>query len=213
MFSEDHIEKLASTLQYARDNQILTCRTTGLPVDDRFEDLDYARKHVTGCQRWEEKRMLVNCISHIRLSGTNCEADGDFPCTDQSKHYTGEWCFQDGDPDDRFANWGGQRVTFSIKKYYEGGSSAENNYEGWAIVRRWQRPGFEPELDEDGEVIPGEDDGMIEKLCWIAPYSYNQNLPPFDGWVPADPLAKGNPTIKYMLNESLSRIRWGLFDR
>ena len=126
---------------------------------------------------------MYQCISHIELIGTTCNADGayerDWPCWDS---------FQQ--PEERTARWGGQRVTFEIKFL------KENDYEGWAIVRRNPQ-----EYDEDGVRI--FDDDIVEKRCWIAPCTTNRKHPPLKGWVPCDPLASGNPTIKYILNNSI----------
>ena len=44
---------------------------------------------------------------------------------------------------------------------------------------------------------------MVKKLCWIAPCSKNRKLPPLQGWIPSDPAARGTPTLKYILRESI----------
>ena len=53
-------------------------------------------------------------------------------------------------------------------------------------------------MDEDGDPI-----GVDKKKCWIATQSTNHRYPPRKGWVSCDPLAKGNPEIKYVLNEEI----------
>ena len=54
--------------------------------------------------------------------------------------------------------------------------------------------------DEEGEV---DSNSVVKKKCWIAPHSSNLKYPPLKGWVPCDPLARGNPTIKYVLNDEI----------
>ena len=81
-------------------------------------------------------------------------------------------------------------VTFRIEFW------KDEAFEGWAIVRRYPPT----RLDEDGEPDP---DSIVKQKCFIAPYSKNRKRPPLRGWVSVDQLAYGNPTIKYILNESI----------
>ena len=43
----------------------------------------------------------------------------------------------------------------------------------------------------------------VDRKCWYAPHSMNRQLPPLKGWIPCDPLAKGNPTIALILRDSI----------
>ena len=46
-------------------------------------------------------------------------------------------------------------------------------------------------------------DESQQEIYWWAPYSQNLYMPPLRGWVPCNELAKGNPTLKYILNETV----------
>eukprot|EP00956_Cyclotella_meneghiniana_P014120 scaffold20986_cov42-Cyclotella_meneghiniana.AAC.1 len=74
----------------------------------------------------------------------------------------------------RIATNDGGRLTFMIERTKKDGD------EVWAIVRY-----------------------PANKIYWWAPYSQNLSVPPLRGWVPCDELAKGNPTLKYILNETV----------
>lgn len=59
---------------------------------------------------------------------------------------------------------------------------------------------FQPILEgDDGEDPEPDFKATEENKCWIAPCIHNRKCPPLKGWIPADPVARGNPTIKYIL--------------
>jgi len=193
MFTEEHLIKLAPILQYSRDNWermgLINGETSRLINDLDQVSENFPKQFVSDCKSWEEYDLLKRCISHIELSGSKCKADGNFEkdmnCWDVYS-----------DLDERTYTWGGETVTFRIQ-YWE-----DDSFEGWAIVRR--TPPIliaeDGESDDDGEL---DYDSIVETRCWIAPYSKNRKRPPLRGWVSSDPMARGNPTIKYVLRESI----------
>ena len=184
MFTEEHIKKLAPLLKHCRDIRHPCC--SSLVVEGNSMDLqhkDFPKEFVAVCEKWEVENLLERCIDEIELSGTKCSADGAYYQFDSENFYQPE-------DEERTWVWGEQRVSFAIKFL------KDNDYEGWAIVR------INPqEYDEDGVAVEINPD--FEKRCWIAPYSKNRKYPPLKGWIPSDPLATGNPTIKYILNKSI----------
>lgn len=195
MFSEEQLAKLVPVLKYSKN------KYPGISTDFenrhsngniRIDMQNFPREFISTCQDWEQWNLLRSCISHVELSGTNCNADGDYfrngGCWDE--YNTNNW---DDDRRERTATWGGRRVTFAVK-YWE--PRAEDRFEGWSIVR------FLPtQLDEDGDQVFDEE--VVETKCWVAPNSTNLRYPPLKGWISCDPLARGNPTIKYILNEEI----------
>jgi hypothetical protein len=191
MFEEKHLVILAPLLKYSIENKknlglrlisedrLITARGVGL------DNTDFPKQFISKCQNMEQCHLLKRCIWYIELSGSHCKADGSF-------YNVGTWdSYQPDDNEDgRTCGWEGTEVKFEIC-YWEGPGSSE----GWAIVRY-----YTTEVDEDGHP---DYDSMVKKLCWIAPYSKNRQFPPLQGWVPADPLARGNPTLKYILRESI----------
>ena len=181
MFTETQLTRLLPVLKYSKANwRRLDLYNTDLDL----EEDDFAKEFVSSSQRWENNSLLSRCISHIELSGTTCNADGEFTqcfgCWDRYK------------PDEeRKDRWGGHQVTFRVQ-YWE--PKDEDTYKGWAIVRKYPPTG----MDEDGDPI-----GVDKKKCWVATQSTNHRYPPRKGWVSCDPLAKGNPEIKYILNEEI----------
>lgn len=189
MFTELQLEKLAPVLKYSKANW----RSLGLSIylDMDFQAEDFPKTFVTTCQRWEEFSLLQRCISHIVVSGTTCNADGEYlrevPCWDRYNPYDGD------DEEERTTSWGGHDVTFRVQ-YWE--PKDEDTYRGWAIVRKYPPTGF----DEDGDPI-----GVVKKKCWIALHSTNHRHPPRKGWISCDELARGEPKIKYVLNDEINR--------
>ena len=74
----------------------------------------------------------------------------------------------------------------------------DDNFGGWAIIRLYLVTQFEEDCEPDC-------DSIVEKSCWIAPYHKNHQRPPMKGWVSSDPLARGTPTVKYILNGSIEK--------
>ena len=186
MFTESHLTKLAPVLKYSKANW----KRLDLSILDDFDAgaEDFPKTFVTTCQKWEEFSLLQRCISHIVVSGTSCNADGEycqdfFPCWDRYKP----------EEEERTSSWGGQDVTFRVQ-FWE--PKDEDTYRGWAIVRKYPPTGF----DEDGDPI-----GVVKKKCWIALHSTNQRHPPRTGWISCDELARGEPKIKYVLNDEITR--------
>jgi len=186
MFTELQLKRLVPVLKYSKANRVRLDLRVRMDLDlEEGEDDEFAKEFVSNNQLWHNNTLLSRCISHIELSGTNGNADGDFTqcygCWDRYK------------PDEeRTARWGGHQVTFRVQ-YWE--PKDEDTYKGWAIVRKYPPTG----IDEDGDPI-----GIDKKKCWIAPYSTNHQYPPFTGWIPCDQLARGKPTIKYVLRDEIT---------
>ena len=150
-----------------------------------LEAEDFPKTFISTRQSWEKDVLLSRCISHIVVSGTSCNADGDFTYDRLS------WDQYKPD-EERTARWGGHQVTFRVQ-YWE--PKDEDTYKGWAIVRKYPPTG----IDEDGDPI-----GIDKKKCWVAPYSTNHQYPPLTGWISCDQLARGKPTIKYVLRDEIT---------
>ena len=196
MFTESMLTSLKPALIYARDNrQSLELHDVHernvMSATQTFEDDSFAKEFVSSCQQWDEFNLWRRCISHIELSGSTCEADGEFgkdiSCWDR---YRPE--------NERSTKWGGQNVHWRIQHWtrQHRDNDCGDDFEGWAIVRR----SLPTEFDDDGFAVP---ESIIKKKCWVAPYSKNYRRPPCKGWVSVDPLARGKPKIKYVLNESV----------
>jgi hypothetical protein len=187
MFTELQLKRLVPVLKYSKANRGRLDLRVRMDLDlEEEEDDDIAKEFVSSNQLWHNNSLLSRCISHIELSGTNCNADGDFTpqmlgCWDQYK------------PDEeRKDRWGGHQVTFRVQ-YWE--PKNEDTYKGWAIVRKYPPTG----IDEDGDPV-----GVDKKKCWVALYSMNHTYPPLTGWKSCDPLAKGKPKIKYVLRDEIT---------
>ena len=131
-------------------------------------------EYVLRCKDIQNCYFLWCAISHLEITGADC-ANG---------VYEREmWCDSWYTGSERTSMWGGRRVKFQIQ------FTSRGDENGWAIVRF-----EEPANDEDDPVY---------EICWWAPYSRNMSLPPAKGWVPHDPLARGNsnPSIEYILRE------------
>lgn len=147
----------------------------------RLEEEAFRQNFLSDCQKWEWiSNVFVRCISHIEVPRSLCKADGDYPvyCLERYRQLPGE---------EQTDMWGGQEVTFRIQLWYPEG---EDKFEGWTIVRRYC-----PAI-LDG--VPNEHEIAVKKKCWIVPHSTNLRYPPLKGWIPCDPLARGNPQIKYI---------------
>jgi len=183
MFTELQLKRLMPVLKYSKANRQLLRLDIHSEMD--LEAENFPKDFVSSRQSWEKDMLLSRCISHIVVSGTSCNADGDFTYDRLS------WDQYKPD-EERTVRWGGHQVTFRVQ-YWE--PKDEDTYKGWAIVRKYPPTG----MDEDGDPI-----GVDKKKCWIAPYSTNHQYPPFTGWISADPLARGKPTIKYVLRDEIT---------
>lgn len=187
------MKKLAPILKYSLENRermglySFYCRESRLITREGVENQEFPKEFVSRCQEWEDNHLLRQCISYIELSGSGCNADGKYE--KQFDRFEDEWCMPTND--ERTTGWGGHQVTFNVQYWREGG---DDDYLGWAIVSV-----FQPMLDDEEPDL----DARERKKCWIAPCSQNHRRPPLKGWIPADPLARGNPTIKYILRECI----------
>lgn len=184
MFTESHLTKLVPVLKYAKANR----KRLGFSicVDFDFEAEDFPKTFVTSVQTWENNNLLRRSISRIVVSGTACNADGSYSQGDY-----GFWDVYQPE-EERTTRWGGHQVTFDVQ-YWE--PTDEDTYKGWAIVRKYSPTGF----DEDGDPIDGD-----KKKCWIALHSTNHRFPPRTGWISCDALARGEPKVKYVLNDEIT---------
>ena len=183
MFTESQLAKLVPVLKYSKANR----KSLGLSIYG-FDDLEadaFPKLFVRASQSWENESLLQRCISHIAVSGTSCNADGDYTSEEDWDHYTPE--------EERTTHWGGDEVTFRVE-FWE--PNDEDTYRGWTIVRKYPPTGF----DEDGDPI-----GVVKKKCWIAQHSTNNCFPPRTGWISCDERARGEPKIKYVLNDEITR--------
>jgi hypothetical protein len=92
----------------------------------------------------------------------------------------------------RTLRWAGVQVHYKVVRV------TDVDKEGWYIVGV-------PENDEDGnEVLESDEDGDGEafKFFWRCPNSQNLPLPPWDGWIPVDELAGGQPTVSYRVDDN-----------
>lgn len=184
MFTEDQIRKLVPALQHFRSSEYEDIRKYGgLGLLERVELPSFPQQFVSkGCSLYNNW-LLQQCISHIELSGTHCNADGKFDINSclSSFNYTS----------DRQARWDGEMMTFSIER------QTSEEFDGWAIIRSTI-----VQNDEDGDP---DYDTIVDKLCWVAPGSRNHFFPPraSNCWKSFDPLATGSPKIKFILNEEI----------
>jgi hypothetical protein len=79
----------------------------------------------------------------------------------------------------RRGRWAGVQVNFKVVLV------EDVNKGGWNIVG-----------------VPDEEDGDENiKILWRCPNSQNLPLPPQDGWIPVDELARGQPTVSYRVDD------------
>ena len=204
MFTESQLEKLRPVLKYAKESGHAgyITRYFHRKIGVICEDEDFPKKYISLVQHQDDQNLLRHCISHIEVSGTTCNADGCYARCFGWDKYTPKAVFnEEGRERTRRWQWGGQQVSFRVqywKPQHPDDSNSIDCFEGWSIVRRSPPTG---PFDEEGEVDLGN---VIKRKCWIAPNSTNRKYPPLKGWVPCDPLARGNPTIKYILNDAIS---------
>ena len=180
MFTEDHLKRIFPMIKDApRPDAHVEHLSRFLDRGDKTTEEILSsprieREYVSKCRDDQNEFLLWCAISHLELSGAGV-ADGEYE--------RDRMCTDVYNADDRTILWGGRRNRIEIRFTTRGDES------GWAIFR------FE-EPDNDEEDF-GEDE-----ICWWAQCSSNMSLPPAKGWVPRDPLARGNPSIEYILRES-----------
>eukprot|EP00571_Detonula_confervacea_P004205 CAMPEP_0172315314 /NCGR_PEP_ID=MMETSP1058-20130122/24810_1 /TAXON_ID=83371 /ORGANISM="Detonula confervacea, Strain CCMP 353" /LENGTH=383 /DNA_ID=CAMNT_0013029369 /DNA_START=64 /DNA_END=1215 /DNA_ORIENTATION=- len=206
MFTEDHLKKLAPIFSdsFTPENKERigdgvawfngfyrpfsdTIRPFGLKLDQP----DFPEAYVSKTTHWLEESLLHRCINGIVLSGAG-EADGPYD-KDEDEFMSDQRCYIYKCSGMRM-RWGGKIVTFSIQLCDK----------GWAIMRQYPAPrnngaaqnNQNEESDDDAEIL-------VEKLCWVSPCSSNLHFPPLNSWKSVDPLARGNPKIRYILNDEL----------
>jgi hypothetical protein len=187
VFTEKHIRKLVPLI-IKEDNLYETVKSfffdsSGINSIKSKEDLRsplFPCALVMAYELCETRAVLAEEISRIKLSGTGCNADG--ICTSITSGYDGYDC-------NRRGRWAGVQVHFKVvlvEDMYQG---------GWSIVGE--------KIDGDSiEVLEIDEDGdEAFKLLWRCPNSQNQPLPPQDGWIPVDELARGQPTVSYRVDD------------
>merc|ERR1712129_97596 len=202
MFTEAQLEKLQPVLEYSKENSHrLGLGIISLPTTTKLEEKDFPKHFISECQKEDAHEFLDSCISHVEISGSGSGADRKYekdlfdlytPMNEEERvRVPGEkgW-------------WDGQQVSFRVQYWvpdseYNGTDPTddEDKFKGWCIIRRIPPT----QVDEDDPYPPS-----VKKICWIAPHSTNFKYPPLRGWIPYDPLARGNPTLKYLLNDSIS---------
>ena len=191
MFTEEHLKKILPVLKHTPiPNDNFLCNVRYILSDgksendgDVFEQPGAEKRYISHSSNQLHARLLQRCIHSVELYGTGINADGLFV----------------RDEDDSFSYHGGARIA----EWYDGRGRGTHNYRfvikytsrgeesGWAIMRyRF--------LSNQGE-----DNPPVRKICWWSPYSKHLDVPPMKGWVPHDPLARGNPWLKYNLNETI----------
>ncbi|KAL7450942.1 hypothetical protein ACHAWC_002793 [Mediolabrus comicus] len=179
MFEERHLVILVPLLKYFHDNK----KNMGIKYNtwEWSEDRLLTSPKV-GLENTDfPKNFISKCQNMeqwhlLKRCIRYIELSGSHCKADGSFYNVGGWdLYQPDDNEDgRNYRWDGIEVKFEICHTKEG------SFEGWAIVRY-----YTTEVDEDGHP------------------DYDSMFPPLQGWVPADPLARGNPTLKYILRESL----------
>jgi len=176
MFTEEQLKKVFPIVGRVGSRILNGSEQVNRSLQAVFSEPGLAKDFVHGRRQQVRDYFIMRCISHIELSGTGSDSDGRFMKTVAMEGSLSDTWFGGN------GNWGGKNVRFTIQKNTKDDSDEEI---GWAILRD----------DVDGEEHP--------KTCWWAPCSENLPVPPLAGWVPRDELATGNPTIKYILNESV----------
>ena len=178
IFTENHISKLVPLIT-KEDNLFQMVQAfygNGIKSKEDLRSPLFPSALVTAYKEWATRRMLIGEVPHIMLSGTGCEADGS--C---SREFA--WDYECN----RRGLWDGVQVAFKV--------CLPSDVEGWAIVGETL-----PEIDEDGHE---NYDNVVTKILWLCPNSRNAPLPPRDGWIPVDKLARGEPTVSYRVDVDL----------
>ena len=189
MFTEKHLKRVFPMIKDTSlpNTHIGILKSLLDGEDESLEELvnrpNIEKEFINTCKDLRHQHLLYHAISHLVVSGAD-PADGKY-----ETHGFNMGFYHAGGNDNRVTAWSNQRVKFKI--HY----TSRGEEDGWAIVRYVPPP---PTTDSD------EEDPEYEyKICWWAQYSKNMCLPPISGWVPHDPLAHRNPTIKYILRKSI----------
>lgn len=191
MFTEEHLKKIFPVLKhtplpndYISNIRRILSEKISESDNEVFEQPGAEKRYISYSSNMLNRRLVLRCIHSIELCGTGINADGLFA---QEDDY--DFDYRGGD---RTAEWfdgrgeGNHIYNFAIRYTNRG------EEDGWAIVRYR----YLPNQEED-------DYSPIYKICWWAPYSKQMDTPPLKGWVPHDPLARGNPWLKYNLKETI----------
>ena len=190
MFTEEHLNRILPVLKYFHRSQREALQIgSNTRRMDRLDQPGFAREFVSDSHKHAVGNLLEQCMSHIVVSGTSCNADGEFFLVPTSTCWVYESEDSEYPEESRHELWGGQRVIFRLEYIIDA------SFEGWAIVRYREGTRFDEFGDQQGE------ENVVPDKCWIAPYSKGKRFPPTEGWTSADPLARGEPTIKYVLHE------------
>jgi hypothetical protein len=168
MFSQDQIKKLVPLIVKEK-----LLQRSSFTNDEILQSL-FPKLFVTSAIQWKTCHMLRRAIMRLRLSGTNCTADGEY---DINLPFG---AFESETP----VYWGGVNLSIRIDRLTD----------DWVI---YGETIAEMVIDEDGEAEP-DYDSIEQKVLWKNPLSENLPLPPVSGWVPVDKLARGKPTIEYI---------------
>lgn len=125
--------------------------------------------------------MLGRAIVGLRLTGTECKADGVF-----IRDLPGFFSYEKNTP----IVWDGVELSMKIDKLDD----------DWVI---FGETAAVMEFDEDEEEFD-DDDSIERKVLWKNPLS-ELPFPPESGWVPVDTLARGEPRIHYIYRSNAVR--------
>ena len=166
-FSQEHMKLLAPLLEET---------DKGL-FEYNLKSDTFPKEFVNNCSNWLAHDTLDRFISHIRLSGSTCKADGEYVGRLQECEFSAR--------DGRKVRWNSVLMRPLIK--------CRTTEEGWVVILETIPP-----LDEEGDP---DYDSIVETVIFKAPHSGNMTLPPSDGWVSAHPDARGELKITYVLEE------------
>jgi len=159
-----------------------------LPRSFDVGDPAFAKSYVTACTERAEELLLHNCIQYIVISGVNVMFK-----KDSVGSATSPECYVYRSTEKATLGESSKSWYFVCTKL------RKKKWQDWRIIAtgdphypfRGNQFGSPPSLDVD------------EKICWVAPNTINLNFPPKSGWKAVDPLAKGTPTINYILNDRI----------
>mmetsp|Transcript_14939 Transcript_14939/g.35647 ORF Transcript_14939/g.35647 Transcript_14939/m.35647 type:complete len:377 (+) Transcript_14939:127-1257(+) len=172
-FSQEHMKLLAPLLEET-DKGLFE---RGLKNHYNLKSDTFPKEFVNNCSNWLEHDTLNRFISHIRLSGSTCKADGDYVGRLQECEFRAR--------DGRNVRWNSVLMRPLI--------TCRTTEEGWVVILETIPP-----LDEEGDP---DYDSIVETVIFKAPHSGNMTLPPSNGWVSAHPDARGELKITYILRE------------
>ena len=170
-FSQEHMKLLAPLLEET-DKGLFE---RGLKNDYNLKSDTFPKEFVNNCSNWLAHDTLNRFISHIRLSGSTCKADGEYVGRLQDCEFSAD--------DGRKVRWNSVLMLPLIK--------CRTAEEGWVVILETIPP-----FDEEGDP---DYDSIVETVIFKAPHSGNMTLPPSIGWVSAHPDARGELKITYIL--------------